>query len=140
MLDFTLKSQKKSLPTLLCIHGFLGNMNDFLSFLSPLSTSYNLLGIALPYHDSSSEQSQSIQSFSQGISEVLDHCNLKEVSAYGYSMGGRVLLSFAYYFPERVSELFVESSHPGFNTLDSLKTTFPGPITIANLSIFSKFK
>ncbi|KKB73897.1 MULTISPECIES: 2-succinyl-6-hydroxy-2,4-cyclohexadiene-1-carboxylate synthase [Bacillus] len=48
--------------------------------------------------------------------EIFDLLKLKKVDLVGYSMGGRLALSFAMTHPERVSGLVLESSSPGLQT------------------------
>lgn len=114
MLSYNKKESHSTRPTLICIHGFLGNSEEFLDLFSPLSSHYNLMSVALPYHHSSSEGHESIETYCQSLKQLLDHLKIKKASFYGYSMGGRIALSFAKYYPEYINTLFIESAHSGF--------------------------
>ncbi len=50
------------------------------------------------------------------LAALLDHLKIQKVNVLGYSMGGRLALSFAMYYPERVKKLILESSSPGLKT------------------------
>jgi 2-succinyl-6-hydroxy-2,4-cyclohexadiene-1-carboxylate synthase len=47
------------------------------------------------------------------LAAILDYYRLDSVHVLGYSMGGRVALSFAVAHPERVASLILESASPG---------------------------
>ena len=53
------------------------------------------------------------------LAEILDQLKLHKVNILGYSMGGRIALSFASRYPERVNKLILESTSPGLNSLKS---------------------
>ena len=115
MLTHTISSGANHLRTLVCIHGFLGDYEAFFDLFKPLASHYRVLSIALPYHHSSHEYADSMASFCEGLVELLDFYSIKDADFYGYSMGGRLSMCFAYLYPERVSTLFIESAHFGFS-------------------------
>lgn len=47
---------------------------------------------------------------------ILDQLGVKQVDILGYSMGGRLALTFALLYPERVRKLILESASPGLPT------------------------
>ncbi|MED2975119.1 2-succinyl-6-hydroxy-2,4-cyclohexadiene-1-carboxylate synthase [Bacillus swezeyi] len=52
------------------------------------------------------------------LAEIFDLLKLKQVYLIGYSMGGRLALSFAMTHPGRVTAFVLESSSPGLQTPD----------------------
>ena len=57
-----------------------------------------------------------IQSVVQDIKRIIEILKLDVVDVLGYSMGGRLALSFAMEYPEIVRKLVLESSSPGLKT------------------------
>jgi 2-succinyl-6-hydroxy-2,4-cyclohexadiene-1-carboxylate synthase len=57
-----------------------------------------------------------IESAAGDIRTLLDKLEIKQVDILGYSMGGRLALTFALFYPERVRKLILESASPGLET------------------------
>lgn len=52
------------------------------------------------------------------LKSILDRLSISTVFIYGYSMGGRVALSFAIAYPMLVSKLVLESASPGLEKVE----------------------
>jgi 2-succinyl-6-hydroxy-2,4-cyclohexadiene-1-carboxylate synthase len=86
------------------LHGFLGHPSDWdrvIAHLPDIPT----ITIELPGHGNSP--------FAQEFSFPLPSQTFHLV---GYSMGGRLALSYAKKFPERIASLTILSAHPGLKT------------------------
>ncbi|GHH97385.1 putative 2-succinyl-6-hydroxy-2,4-cyclohexadiene-1-carboxylate synthase [Neobacillus kokaensis] len=57
-----------------------------------------------------------IEAAAKDIHHFLDQLGIKKFDLLGYSMGGRLALTFAILFPERVRKLILESASPGLLT------------------------
>lgn len=58
----------------------------------------------------------SMNNVAEDIATILDQLSIKQAHILGYSMGGRLALSFAMKHPNRVRSLLLESSSPGLKT------------------------
>ncbi len=54
--------------------------------------------------------------FTDDVAEFLDEHGIAHVKLCGYSMGGRAALAFACRYPDRISELLLESASSGLRT------------------------
>lgn len=54
-----------------------------------------------------------IESAAADLKQILDQLGVKRVDLLGYSMGGRLALTFAILFPDRVRKLILASTTPG---------------------------
>ena len=52
------------------------------------------------------------------LEEIFTHLRLGKFSLLGYSMGGRIALSYAITYPERLEKLLLESASPGLRTAE----------------------
>lgn len=57
-----------------------------------------------------------IEAVAADMLDILDQIGVKQVDVLGYSMGGRLALTFALSYPERVRKLILESASPGLPT------------------------
>lgn len=107
-------------PTVVFLHGFLGQGSDWLPFMDAFIQDYRCLLPDLPGHganlDGQDRQTLSFARLAQGLERLLDRLGIGErVHLVGYSMGGRVALYFAVHRPERVQSLVLESASPGLS-------------------------
>ena len=103
-------------PVLL-LHGFTGSMNTWNTFIQGYKhcfqfISLDLLGHGLteaPVHASRYEMHKA----AKDIKDLLISLDVQSAHILGYSMGGRLAVGFAVYYPEFVQTLILESSSPG---------------------------
>jgi len=97
------------------LHGFTGGGEDF-GPLAPL-LEREFLAPDLPGHGGAaapaSVAAYAMQRSVGGLAELLDRQGDMRPVLLGYSMGGRVALSFAAAFPERVAALVLVGASPG---------------------------
>lgn len=105
---------------LLLLHGFTGSLNTWQFFESTCSDHFKLVMIDIIGHGKTDcpadPQRYTMREASKDIVVLLDQFHLDRVHVLGYSMGGRLALSFASLFPERVRSLILESASPGLRT------------------------
>jgi 2-succinyl-6-hydroxy-2,4-cyclohexadiene-1-carboxylate synthase len=105
---------------LLLLHGFTGNAATW-SFLIPLlSARCKLIMVDIIGHgltDSPDDISRyTMKEAAFDLKEILDCLDIQKTHVLGYSMGGRLALSFACLFPESVQSLLLESASPGLRS------------------------
>ncbi|KMJ57711.1 esterase [Bacillus sp. LL01] len=106
----------------LMLHGFTGKGANFKDMLAdfPHSDCYTFILIDQLGHGKSESPMQSkrysMENTTADLKAILDHLGISRVSLYGYSMGGRLALSFATSHPSMVRKLVLESASPGLAT------------------------
>lgn len=103
----------------LCLHGFTGSAASW-GFLNAYTENTRLIQVSLLGHGNT-DSPQSVRRYVMSqqladLAEILDQLKLHKVNILGYSMGGRVALSFAFRYPERVNKLILESTSPGLRS------------------------
>ena len=105
---------------LLLLHGFTGNVKTWEPFLSQWGKSYQFIMVDLIGHGKTDSPTDSrryeIEKVTTDLNELLNFLQIEKVNLLGYSMGGRVALSFACQYPTMVNSLILESSSPGLKT------------------------
>ncbi|NQE35245.1 2-succinyl-6-hydroxy-2,4-cyclohexadiene-1-carboxylate synthase [Microcoleus asticus] len=106
--------------TILFLHGFTGNFQDFSSVISLLSKSYCCLAVDLPGHGETrvigDESCYNMPNTAQALIQLLDDLQIDKCLLLGYSMGGRLALYMTLHFPERFEKVVLESASPGLKT------------------------
>ncbi|RYL92119.1 2-succinyl-6-hydroxy-2,4-cyclohexadiene-1-carboxylate synthase [Sporolactobacillus sp. THM7-4] len=102
---------------LLAIHGFTGSLSTW-QFLQPsLTDRFRIIRIDVIGHGETGSPADprrySMAEAAFDLAALLDHLHLDRAHVLGYSMGGRLALSFACLHPERVKSLILESASPG---------------------------
>ena len=114
--DFNVKiigDVKNSTP-LIFLHGFMGSMESWNEIVPHFNIPIIL--IDLPGHGKSHFNNVDNYLFSDwnnDFKSILGQLEITQINLCGYSMGGRMALSFAYEFPQIVNRLILESSTPG---------------------------
>ncbi|WP_108672233.1 2-succinyl-6-hydroxy-2,4-cyclohexadiene-1-carboxylate synthase [Peribacillus acanthi] len=107
-------------PSVLMLHGFTGDLHTWDHLVQVLSKDYQTITIdnighgltSSPNHPSRYE----MEEVCGDIVNILNHLSIEKVHIVGYSMGGRLALSFVNFYPDYVSSLILESSSPGLRT------------------------
>ncbi|CAH2717465.1 2-hydroxy-6-oxo-2,4-heptadienoate hydrolase [Neobacillus rhizosphaerae] len=107
---------------LLLLHGFTGDSSTWTSFCHDWGQHSKLIVPDIIGHgmtESSEEiQRYQIESAAHDLKGILDELGVKQIDLLGYSMGGRLALTFAVLFPDRVRKLVLESTSPGLSTVE----------------------
>ncbi|QDP40938.1 2-succinyl-6-hydroxy-2,4-cyclohexadiene-1-carboxylate synthase [Radiobacillus deserti] len=97
---------------ILALHGFTGSHRTW-DFLKKRNR-YRVISLDLPGHGKTDvKRTLSMDMVCEELHYLLAVLNLSSVYVIGYSMGGRIALSFANYYPDQVRALVLESSSPG---------------------------
>jgi pyruvate dehydrogenase E2 component (dihydrolipoamide acetyltransferase) len=97
---------------LLLIHGFGGDLNNWMFNHEVLATGQRVIAVDLPGHGESAKQLQrgDLAELSEVVLALLDHLDIAEAHLVGHSMGGAVSLNTARLAPQRVRSLTLISS------------------------------
>ncbi|MGE8006363.1 2-succinyl-6-hydroxy-2,4-cyclohexadiene-1-carboxylate synthase [Lysinibacillus sp. NPDC093216] len=105
--------------TLVALHGFTGSTATWRNLAKALPR-VRVIAIDLIGHGQTVLPQQisrfSMQEQIQDLEEVFVQLQLKKFTLLGYSMGGRIALSYAISYPERIDKLILESASPGLRT------------------------
>jgi 2-succinyl-6-hydroxy-2,4-cyclohexadiene-1-carboxylate synthase len=107
-------------PALLLLHGFTGSTATWRSFLPSWSRRFRVIAVdCLGHGQSDAPLDPARYATEHAVSDLtvlLDQLGVDQAHVLGYSMGGRLALSFAMMRPERLRSLILESSSPGLRT------------------------
>ena len=114
----TYGSPKKE--ALLFLHGFTGTHATWHPVIEALKGDYFIITTDHIGHGQT-EVPDEVERFSmeeqlKDLREILRYYEVEQVRIVGYSMGGRIALSFAAQYPTLVKQLMIESSSPGLQT------------------------
>ena len=104
---------------LVALHGFTGSTATWRNLANKLPNvrvvAIDCIGhgkTAVPEEESRFSMEQQIKD----LDEIVAQLHLEKFSLLGYSMGGRIALSYAIAYPERLEKLILESASPGLRT------------------------
>lgn len=105
---------------LLLLHGFTGDATTWTPFCQEWGCHSQLIIPDVIGHGKTEAPDDwhryDIEAAAADLAGILDHFNVDKADVLGYSMGGRLALTFALLFPERVRKLVLESASPGLMT------------------------
>ena len=98
-------------PSIVFIHGFGGDLNNWMFNQEKLSKSFNTFTIDLPGHGSSSKNipQGDISYLSEVVSKFCETNDLKKINLVGHSLGGGICLSIALNNMELISSIILIS-------------------------------
>lgn len=111
-------------PTILFLHGFMGDLSEFKEVIAILSKQFYCVAINLLGHgqtrviDPKIDQDDyyTIQSTANFVIKFLDLLRVDRCFLVGYSMGGRVALYLTIHFPQYFCRTILESASAGLQT------------------------
>ncbi|NDL69167.1 2-succinyl-6-hydroxy-2,4-cyclohexadiene-1-carboxylate synthase [Halomonas alkaliphila] len=107
------RESKQQAPTLVMLHGLLGNRHDWAEVIAGLE-GIDCLALDLPGHGKNHQvQVASFEAFHHWLSDTLINCGVRRYCLLGYSLGGRLALYHASCQPLGLEALWLESAHPG---------------------------
>lgn len=111
--------------TVLLMHGFLLDMNSMEIIAAHLEGHFNILNVDLPgFGKTPSTGEYTMDDISDSLAALVSSLGLGPVHILGYSMGGRVAVSFMVNHPDMVLSAVLESSSPGINDLTERQKRF----------------
>ncbi|MFZ4730777.1 MAG: 2-succinyl-6-hydroxy-2,4-cyclohexadiene-1-carboxylate synthase [Pseudanabaena sp.] len=111
-------------PTILFLHGFMGNRFEFKQTIAILSKQFYCVAIDLLGHGQTTSINQradqndsyTIQSSADFVIKFLDLLRLDSCFLVGYSMGGRLALYLTIHFPQYFQRVVLESASAGLSS------------------------
>jgi 2-succinyl-6-hydroxy-2,4-cyclohexadiene-1-carboxylate synthase len=102
---------------LVLLHGFMGSTKSWTAHIPVFSQYYRVITLDLPGHGNT-ESPDDISHYTMKrcmdiLWSVFQYLKIEKAHLLGYSMGGRVALSYAVTHPELIDTLILESSSPG---------------------------
>ncbi|NBA95101.1 acetoin dehydrogenase dihydrolipoyllysine-residue acetyltransferase subunit [Pseudomonas sp. R5(2019)] len=97
---------------LVLVHGFGGDLNNWLFNHEPLATGRRVIALDLPGHGESGKvlQKGDLDELSEAVLALLDHLDIERAHFVGHSMGGAVSLNLARLAPARAASLTLIAS------------------------------
>ena len=98
--------------TLVLIHGMAGSSRTWRDVMGPLSRTHRVLAPDLLGHGQSEKPSgdYSLGALASGVRDLMAHLGIERATLVGQSLGGGVVMQFAYQFPERCERIVLVSS------------------------------
>ncbi len=115
-----IKFGKPENPAIIFLHGFMGSSEDWQPIINRFSNSHYCIAYDLPGHGNSSVESHNefygIENTISSLKRELEKNEINDFVLVGYSMGGRIALSFAIKYPELIRKLVLVSASPGIES------------------------
>ncbi len=110
---------------LLLLHGFTGSLKNWEPFIKDWADSNYVIAVDLLGHGETDKpryaSRYTVEKAADDLNDLFHKVCIKKSHIIGYSMGGRLALTFAVKYLEKVTSLILESSSPG---LESEKERF----------------
>lgn len=102
---------------LVLLHGFTSQKETWNQFVKVWKEHFQVITIDLPGHGQTKvDNPRTMGAVSDDLEQIFSQLNINKAHILGYSMGGRVALSFALTYPQLVQTLTLESASPGLAT------------------------
>lgn len=102
---------------LVLLHGFTGSTDSWAPLIRAFASFRRVICVDLLGHGETAHpldaRRYTMESQLSDLATLLAQLHISRADVLGYSMGGRVALSFACAYPERVHRLILESASPG---------------------------
>lgn len=106
----------------LLLHGFTGDSSTWTPFCPVWGKHSKLIIPDIIGHGKTESPEDisryKIESAAEDLILLMDQLGIEQVDLLGYSMGGRLALTLAFLYPERVRKLILESASPGIRTYE----------------------
>ncbi|MGM9948771.1 MAG: 2-succinyl-6-hydroxy-2,4-cyclohexadiene-1-carboxylate synthase [Lysinibacillus sp.] len=107
---------EKEEQTIVMLHGFTGSTNTWAT-AARLLPAFRIIAIDCIGHGrTESPVDASLYEMDNQVDVLEEVCSMLQLESFsllGYSMGGRIALSYAVKYPDRVEKLILESASPG---------------------------
>ncbi|SEM40960.1 2-succinyl-6-hydroxy-2,4-cyclohexadiene-1-carboxylate synthase [Mesobacillus persicus] len=107
---------------LLMFHGFTGKSSTWTPFSASIGLTSRMIMVDLIGHGRSqsppNHERYDILKVADDMKLLLDKLGIEKTDLLGYSMGGRLAITFAANYPEMVRKIVLESTTPGLRTAE----------------------
>ncbi|QQZ10535.1 2-succinyl-6-hydroxy-2,4-cyclohexadiene-1-carboxylate synthase [Heyndrickxia vini] len=118
------------------LHGFTGDMTSWDGINPYLKEKNQLILIDILGHGKTEIPINidrfHIEKVAKDIRDILLHLKINKTNILGYSMGGRLALTFTFLYPKMVNKLILESASPGIETEEGRKLRRENDEKLAN--------
>jgi pimeloyl-ACP methyl ester carboxylesterase len=99
-------------PAIVLVHGIAGDASEWSPVVERLAGSFDVIAPDLPGHGSSGRLrgDHSIGAFACWLRDLLEAIDVERATFVGHSLGGGVVMQFAYQFPQYVERMTLVSS------------------------------
>ena len=99
-------------PCIVLVHGIAGDSSEWAPVIEKLAERYDVIAPELAGHGDSTRLrgDHSIGAFASWLRDVLEALEIERATFVGHSLGGGVVMQFAYQFPEYVERMVLVSS------------------------------
>ncbi len=129
------KELDKTKDYILFLHGFTGCAEDWFPVFEQFPDKYNCVAMDIVGHGKSevpgSVNNYSIESIINQVKFVKDHLTPNKIFLLGYSMGGRIALSYASVYPDDLKGLILESASAGIKNDEERKKRYEEDLKLA---------
>ncbi|WP_245680511.1 2-succinyl-6-hydroxy-2,4-cyclohexadiene-1-carboxylate synthase [Bacillus marinisedimentorum] len=105
---------------LLLLHGFTGDISTWNPVVDRLAEQYRTIAVDLPGHGKTEAPENpdryGAENTAKDLAGLLDYLGIDRAYVLGYSMGGRLALTFSFLYKEKVKGLILESASPGLKS------------------------
>ena len=105
--------QATNTAEVVCLHGFLGDPQEWQPVAQALGPGLRCRTPALPGHDGAPPPGETFEALADALWARLASDLPPRFALVGYSLGGRLALALAERHPQRISALILEGAHPG---------------------------
>lgn len=94
-------------PALLCLHGALGNIEDFNRLIPDLYKEFRIIGIDSRGHGKSTLGSKNLsyELLQREVEKILEHLNIDSLTVLGFSNGGTIAYRLAAFTSLKINKL-----------------------------------
>ena len=109
---FRRAGQGRGRPCVVLVHGIAGDSSEWGPLLDTLSEEYDVVAPDLAGHGESTRLrgDHSIGAFATWLRDLLEALEIERATFVGHSLGGGVVMQFAYQFPDYVERMVLVSS------------------------------
>jgi 2-succinyl-6-hydroxy-2,4-cyclohexadiene-1-carboxylate synthase len=117
---YHIKVYGDGLCPLVLLHGFTGDYTTWIPFTDSFGKFSTIIIPDIIGHGKTESPEilsrYHMEAAASDLRKILDQMDIQQADLLGYSMGGRLALTFALLFPDRVRKLILESASPGLAT------------------------
>jgi esterase len=112
-LNYQLSSTENNLPVVILLHGLFGSLDNLTMLRRDLEKDFQVLSIDLPDHGRSGfSKSFSFDNYAQYIALLMDELAITQAHVVGHSLGGKIAMTMALAYPNKVSKLVLADIAP----------------------------
>lgn len=133
-LNYEILNSNPLAPYIFLLHGFTGSSNDWIEPSKYFLRNYNIIAFDVIGHGKSSSPDDvnlyTQEEIVEQLKAIIQFFTQDKVILLGYSMGGRIALSFAVRYPDMLQGLILESTSAGLLNEDERKSRYESDLKL----------